>query len=390
MLARPLPLLAALTAVAFAAPLTAGHAAPSTQDRFAPDPDNPWIAFARTPFGQIRLMVTLNGVAARAIVDTGLSHTIITPALAARAGVKALRHEGERRGIAIGGDVPIVWAAAERLTVGGLTRTGGTIGITPAAADARLATDMLLGADVLSAAAIEIDFDTARLRLMPSGRRPFAGTSITIRRAGERWLTEARVANRRVRPVLIDTGDGGALTLTERAWAAAGLAPAPTTTIGWGLGGEQTSGLAVAHVRLGDLPAAEAEIRVDPPSPFWARTGAAGRIGTALLDRYHVLIDAQAGRLVLAPRKRAAAPVPRSTSGLIMASEAGALRIVHVMRGSPAAQSGLRAGERICGIDGTAPDRATLPRWTAGAPGTLVRLTSCAGRDVVLTLARFY
>jgi hypothetical protein len=102
------------------------------------------------------------------------------------------------------------------------------------------------------------------------------------------------------------------------------------------------------------MPPREAEVRIEDEGGFSASVGAAGRLGTGMLLRYRVLLDPRAGRMILQPGKTALPPVPRSTSGLLVEFTGAALRIVHVMRGSPAAAGGWKAGDLICSADGVA------------------------------------
>ena len=76
-----------------------------------------------------------------------------------------------------------------------------------------------------------------------------------------------------------------------------------------------------------------------------------------------------------------------------VAQEGTRLKVLHVMRNSPAAESGWRAGVQICAIDGIGvadADSSVIQGWSVGAPGRQVRLTLCGGSERSLTLARFY
>jgi C-terminal processing protease CtpA/Prc len=97
--------------------------------------------------------------------------------------------------------------------------------------------------------------------------------------------------------------------------------------------------------------------------------------------------------MILQPGKARAVPVPRSTSGLLVEFTGTALRVVHVMRGSPAETGGWKAGELICSADGVAVAEDVkdgLVEWTVGTPGRIVRIGLCDGSERSLTLANFY
>ena len=70
------------------------------------------------------------------------------------------------------------------------------------------------------------------------------------------------------------------------------------------------------------------------------------------------------------------------------------LRVLHVMRGSPAASTGWQAGDEICSVDGQpiTPNYASEPisTWSVANPGRTVRLGICGGGERKLTLERFY
>lgn len=379
-------LLAAL--IGLAAPAERVDAAPAVMHLSA-DSEARWVSFELTQGNQIRFRTQLNGRWVDALLDTGVTDTAVTTRFARAAGLKPLVAGSAD---AIGGRVTLSWTGIDRVEVGGLVRTGGRVAIIDA--DPRVTgsapVDLFVGADLLAGHALEIDYDAQRFRLLPSGRMPFRGVTLPLRLAerSRLYLSELDLGGRNLRPVIVDTGDGGMLSLTRSFWQ--GSAAVPTTTaIAWGLGGVVESEVAILPaLRIGGL-AAEVELRVESDTGFSARKGAAGRIGGGLLRRHRVLLDPRAGRMVLATGERADWPVTRSTSGLMVAQQADRLRVLHVMRGSPAAASGWRAGTDICAVDGT-PATDGPRDWATGAPGRRVRLTLCDGGERTLTLARFY
>jgi hypothetical protein len=367
------------------------------QVRLAPEAEALWVPFELTRGNQIRFTMRLNDLPATAILDTGVSDTIMSSAFAARAGLKT---GAPARAQAIGGAVDVRWAAIASLQIGGLTRRGGRVGVAPfgsVATGGGTPVDLLVGADLLACCALDIDYDARRFRILPSGRLPFRGATVPLALGQEprAYVSELRLGARRLRPVIVDTGDGAMVTLSRVAWAATGIRPpAITSTIAFGLGGPIETDLAILpDVQLGTFSAREVEVRVEGEAGFSARTGTMGRIGSGLLQRYRVLLDPGAKRMVLAPGRRVDTPPTRSTSGLLLAYEKGQLRTLHVMRNSPAAAAGWKAGDRICAIDGApVPPRAAEldAEWTAGAPGRVMRLGMCDGAERQLELKRFY
>ncbi len=368
----------------------------------APDAEAQWVPFDLTPGNQIRFTLTLDARSVTAILDTGVSYSVLARKSAA---VDPARVTANGQATAIGGDaggaVAIGWQATRRLTIGGLTRTGGgvTVADLPAlATGSARAVDMLVGRDVTGGQALDIDYANRRFRLIPSGRLPFVGALAPLAIAPGRRVYEssATIGGRRVAPMIVDTGDGSAITLTQAAAKTARVAALPTTTtISFGLAGETVSTLAILPaVTLGQQVVRNVEARVEPAGGFSETIGVAGRIGSGLLQNYRVLLDPTAGRMVLKPGPDADAAPLRSTSGLLVGLERDRLKVLHVMRGGPAAAAGWQAGETICRIDGQAvtPDYPTSPlaKWAVGTPGTKAALGLCDGTTRTLTLARFY
>lgn len=381
-------LLAALLGVA--APVDRVAAAPAVL-HLAPDSEARWVSFELTPGNQIRFRTLLNGRWVDALLDTGVTDSAVTTRFARAAGLKPLV---AGRADAIGGSVALSWTGIDRVEVGGLVRTGGRVAIIDA--DPRVTgdapVDLFVGADLLAGHALEIDYDAQRFRLLTSGRLPFRGTALPLRLAERSglYVTDIALSGRNARPVIVDTGDGGMVSLTRSTWLAnPARATRTTTAIAWGLGGAVESEVAILPGFPATGHSAEVELRVEPDTGFSARKGAVGRIGGGLLRRHRVLLDPRAGRMVLAAGSRADWPVTRSTSGLMVAPDADRLRVLHVMRGSPAATAGWRAGTLICAIDGKAAPEAARD-WATGTPGRRVRLTLCDGAERTLTLANFY
>ncbi|MDF2386036.1 aspartyl protease family protein [Nostoc ellipsosporum NOK] len=356
----------------------------------ASDSEARWIAFDLTPSNQIRFEAVLNGRPVRAVLDTGLTNTLATQDFAARARLATGRRQPA---LAIGGGVEVAWAPGGTLVIGGLTRRGGRIAIPDAPGQDRFGADLLIGSDVLGCCALDIDYAVRRFRILPSGRMPFTGATapLALQRNTGVPVTEIHLGGTRLRPMIVDTGDGASVTLSKAAWTSANYRGATlTTTLGWGIGGALVSEAAViTGFTLGGNILSETEVRIEGEGGYSTAAGAAGRIGTGLLLRYRVLLDPRAGRMVLQPAPNPAPPVLRSTSGLLLGAEGTHLRVLHVMRGSPAAESGWREGEAICSADGL-PVAGRPIEWSAGAPGRVVALGMCDGTERRLTLRKFY
>lgn len=362
------------------------------------DAEERWVAFDVTPGNQIRFTAQVNGERAVAVLDTGVTASVVSPRFAAQARLK-VQPRGTAR--AIGGAIPFGWAATRTISFGALNRLGGgiTVAALPASATGEAAgPDLLVGQDLLARHALEIDYAARRFRLLPSGRLPFRGAiaPLTIAPEAQVYVTEVTLNGHRLRPMIVDTGDGSAVTLSLLSWRAARPPALPTTsTIAYGLGGAQVSTMAIVPaIAIGRIEARDVELRVEPAGGFSQSIGAAGRIGSGFLEHYHVLLDPGAGHMVLSPLATANQPPLRSTSGLLTRNEGQRLRVLHVMHGGPAAATGWHDGDTICAIDGTAisPDyaRGSLAGWSVGAPGRIVTFRLCDGTERALTLRHFY
>lgn len=385
-----------LACLSLSRPLLAQPAPRAGVPTLSADAEARWVPFELTPGNQIRFAMTLNGHAATAILDTGVNISVASRDFAEAAGLK---RAATGRVEAIGGAVDVGWAAIESLAIAGATRMGGRIAILdlkPIQSGDGRTVDVLIGSDILSYFALDVDPDARRFRLIPSGRLPFRGSRVPLRLARDSngYLVDLTVGGRRLRPMLVDLGDGASVTLTRTMWnASAPPGVVMTSAITYGLGGPVETGLAILpQVRIGAVLAQNVEVRIERDDGFSGRMGSAGRIGNALLQRYRMLLDPRAGVMLLAP---AASPpaTPRSTSGLLVGYDNGRFDILHVMQGSPAAAERLTTADTICAVDGQ-PVRSTEGMidtgWAAGTPGRTVELTLCDGREVGLTLAYFY
>jgi hypothetical protein len=373
-------------------------AAPAATDTLAPDTEARWVFFDLTPGNQIRFAMTVDGRAVTAILDTGVSFTALS-----RSYVDAHRLAVRRGGSAsaIGGVVPIGWIDTHAMQIGGLTRTGGSISVATLPANATGSTrpiELLVGRDLLEGYALDIDYDARRFRLLPSGRMPFLGATAPLAVSRDRlvYVGEVTLNGRRMRPMIVDTGDGNAITFSAEAWSTARLvARARTSTISFGLGGAIVTDLAILdELATGTLIARNVEVQLEPARGFSQAMGMAGRIGSGFLQNYRVLLDPKAGHMVLKPGARADLPPLRSTSGLLVAAEPDRLRVLHVMRGSPAAQGEWRAGDLICMVDDMPIPQdyagSAMASWSIGDTGRVVAFDMCDGSKRRLALRNFY
>jgi hypothetical protein len=381
-----------------AAAITSPAAQPVGTSSLASDAESRWVSFDLTPGNQLRFSLTIDGRPATAILDTGVSYSVLSRRFAEAASLKV---SPGGSATAIGGVVPIGWAVTRTVSFGGLTRRGGglTVATLPAIATGSAdPVDMLVGRDLTGGYALDIDYASRRFRLLPSGRMPFRGATapLTISRDRLVYVSEVTLGAARLRPMVVDTGDGSSVTVTAGGWSAARVdGVRTTTTISFGLAGTVTSTIGIVPaLGLGELTARQVEVRVEPPRGFSESIEAAGRIGSGFLQNYRVLLDPTARRMILAPGPSADKPPLRSTSGLLLGIDRDRLRVLHVMRGGPAETAGWKSGETICAIDGQPVPRdyavSPLASWSAGAPGRVVALRLCDGPERRLTLSGFY
>ncbi|WP_156356056.1 aspartyl protease family protein [Sphingomonas sp. Leaf22] len=370
------------------------------QGTLSADAEARWVPFTLTTANHLRFAMTVDGVAAQALLDTGLNHSAVSRDFARRAKL-TIDPQGAAAGVALGGSIRVDWAATKSVAFGALDRSGGRVAVidlpkllASASGDA----DVLVGTDLISPHALDIDFANRRFRLLPSGRMPFTGTRVplSVQSGSGLYLTQAMLAKTRLRPLLIDTGDGGALSIARSAWRTAAIRGAQvTSTIAYGAGGVVDAGLTVTDaVSLGGQPTGPIEVRIEADGGFAKQVRVVGRVGTGLLLRYRVLLDPGAGQMLLSPNPDAPPAPLKSTSGLLLGYDRARLRVLHVMAGGPAAKAGWKADDLICQVDGQAvaltANGGVDVRWGTDAPGRVVRLTMCDGAARTLTLARFY
>lgn len=385
--------LAALALIFFASPSAA--AAQSTPPRFTalPGKDPAWVAAQPDGHVQLVLPVELDGRTVHAVIDTGAPFSVIDRDYAEANGYFASFARGD---LVDGRPTALATVGIGTLGFAGVERAGGRLRVANLGGFRTMGFDvpLILGNDFLSCCAVQLDFEHGRARLLRSGARPVAGREVPIRYSPDKAYYFASVGlgdGHAVDRILVDTGGGGGLVLSEASWAAAGMAPPPTSIRILSVSGPRVFGRAqLARLTIGDAALDGVSTTIQPgDTGLLGVARANGVIGAAVLQRFHVVIDIGAGRMILAPRDKAVGADPKNTSGLQVAPDGGQALVFHVQRNSPAERAGMKTGDTICTLDGRPMGEA--PRgWASGAPGAVLELGLCDGRTVPLVLAEFY
>lgn len=354
-----------------------------------PDDGSGWIDFTPSESGHIVIPVVLDGEPVRALVDTGVPQMLISKAFADdhHLPLTAWGRTNNFGGVSDNYIAPITG-----LTIGALRLTKpGVIQVTDISSFAGLGPerfDVVIGLSLLGALGWEVDQDHHRFRFVRSGSIA-VDHPIPIRLAKSRLFADVSLAGRDISPVMIDTGSDDQVSLTVALAETLGF-HGQTDLAAAGVGGRVVRPFGqVRDFRIGDrvVPAAYARVGDD----WYEPEGARAMIGMGILGNYNIVADPPAGKMALISRATPLPPFRKSTSGVQGPYHDGRVTIMHVMKNSPAASIGLKAGDEICAIDGKPMSKDMDDRhWRLAAPGTRYRLKLCDGSDHVMTLRSFY
>jgi hypothetical protein len=363
---------------ALLAPLSASSAAPSLSIPF--EFRNNQI-FLRAAVGR--------GPAMWFILDSGASGCVVDKAVARRLGLKT---SGEARGTGAGkGTYPITFAAGLVYRLPGVqlaVAKSYVIDLSGQTALQGRPVAGILGYDFFARYVVALDFETSVMTLSDPATFSYGGPGeslpftlvhntphIALRiKAGPGEAVE--------RQVLVDSGSGDAVDDDTL-----GAAPAHLEVVGGvGLGQEFRTTIGRAEwAQLGSY-------RLSAPL---GATGGTPLIGLEVLRRFAVVFDYAHAQLFLAPNKDFAEPFAMDASGLDLRWTADLKRFaIHdVAKDTPAADAGLRSGDEIAAINGTAANlfRIDQVQSLLTKDGQSVRLdirTARTTRTVTLALRK--
>jgi len=329
----------------------------------------------------------LNGREVRLVLDTGASHVVVSPAAAAAAGIQKEAkvrfggfgngRENARKGVA--DSVVVGPAAAERVPV-------AIMPIPPV-----VGADGLLGLSFLRHFIFRLDYDQERVSFAAATNRLMGGGSmLALQQEAPPLVVQTEVDGIPARLVL-DTGASQGLIL--RSWFVAKhklrerYPKRLNTVTGLGLSGQMRGEIVrLRTLKLGDYTITNVFAEFETTADAWSGDSA-GYVGAPVLRRFDLTFDVAGRRLWIEPNASYATeqPPPASVrSGFACLPEGTTWIVQDLIADSPAAEAGVRHGDRLLEING-APVQSLKPQEIKRAfraePGTRVRLRLQTGRE---------
>jgi len=355
----------------------------------------PIIDPARGPY--VVVEVELNGHKLPALLDTGAGISVVDSSVANEIGLKA---SGSNQLTAIDGrKTQAPEAPIDQLVIGGFARKGGAVVITDLRSMSQIARQpfaMIVGADVLSQVALAVNRDNQTVIVMPSNAH-VSDTSqvgpLRLQQPDNMFMTEMSIGGR-ARTVRLDTGADDELILLDKRWTDIVPSNARTTTmVGVGTAGMFIKPLVrLANVKIGGQPINDS--LATQTSSAVSTGGSDGVVGMGILSLFNLFLNPQTGVLVLTQPQKLGPPRRETMVGILGPPTDEGINVIHVMAHSPAEAAGLKAGDRICTVDGekvrAAWEGTPKNDWMTGPAGKTVVLGRCGGGDVRVTLQPFY
>lgn len=324
---------------------------------------------AQLPFelngNQIFLRVRVNGSEPLWFgLDTGASATVISTTTAESLGLKM---EGSSRTTGAGGQVQSSTVRGVRLDIGSARLEGldaMTLALTSIENASGHRMDGILGFEFFRRYVVELDYERLLINLYEPAGFVYTGRgeSLPLTFALNHPYVHAKVAMPGREPVegkfVLDTGSNFPLILLDSFVREKRLnesLPKTLKVTGRGVGGEVAMPVGrTGRLMLGSF-SLEQPVTSFPQTGWFAREGAAGNIGSAVLRRFKVTFDYSRSRMFLEPNKLYPEPFEYDMSGLQFVTESPSFKTVTILRvlsDSPAAEAGLRQGDQIVSIEG--------------------------------------
>lgn len=339
------------------------------------------------------LPIIVNGHRTYADVDTGstlpgsllLSSKLLSEAEKAEGGKPVVTE-------AYGGRQYYPRARIAELTIGGIHLKNEPVTVTdqPFGRDERVQAS--IGIEFLRKWALQVEWQQRRARFLIGGDLPKGAATIPVRiDPKSRFATlAATICGVTVRAVL-DSGTDSDLHLVPEREELQSCVHKRSDIRSVGSGGPLIKGwVSIPSIGIGGVRRGPIFASIDPAGGPLSGQGFAASVGYGVLRRSSFVLDAGGGGLLLYGQDRAADVLDPSHIGIQFRKDLDGLRITHLMLGSPASETTLKPGERICALNGRTIAELKGRYGAINPPvGQTVQVRICGGETVSI-VARDY
>jgi predicted aspartyl protease len=357
---------------------------------------SPTIPFELFRGNRIALSGRINGVETPMILDSGAGVTTLDKAFAARIGLTG-GQKIEAQGV--GGMQEAELFQNVTIEAGNLKFSGATvvaIDLTQVAKAIGRPMPVVLGRELFVNSVIGMDFDRGEMTLSsPQGFTPPAGAhEVKLTRDGTLHYLPISVDGLPPVEAAFDLGNGGAVSLSQEYQVKQPTITALPYAIGLsgGVGGlHETRRVTLPKVEIGGFrfDNVPADLGGQPGGPYAGKAN----VGIQMFRPFKLTLDLAHDRIFL-ERNGKPAEFTKDRAGMFALLEGDHLNVLHVSPGSPADRAGLKKGDQLTAINGTAVDPSffsgELANWARGKPGTQVAITKADGTTVTLTLTDYF
>jgi hypothetical protein len=229
--------------------------------------------------------------------------------------------------------------------------------------------DGVIGLPVFSQTVVRVDYERSLLTFTRPSRFSYRGPGTVVPFELERFLPIVRGEIEGVAARFgLDTGDRSTFTLktpfVEEHKLRERYEPRVEAVTGWGIGGP----IRAQVVRIGDFKFGGFEFRSMLTRLSLQKAGAftsndvAGNIGAGLLKQFNVTFDYSRRRLIFEKNRNYGRNDSYDRAGLWLSQSADgkSFEVFDVVAHGPAAEAGIKVGDRVLAIDGTGTQRLQL------------------------------